>query len=135
MDERPRHWLSKLVLYGITAGVAMVVDVGGFAMLVRLDVFVVVAAASSFCVSAVVNYLLSSRFTFRQQASMRRFLVFFAFASLGMVLNVGITSAGVLVFGLAPLIAKIVGVGVAFLANFVLNLKFVFVHDGTTASR
>jgi len=116
----------KLVRYFFTAGTAAVVDVGGFALLRLTPMPIAVAATTSFCVATVANYLLSSRYAFNQTPSLRGYGLFFIAALGGLVVNVSVTLAGSLYLGLAPVLAKIVGVGTAFLFNFWLNLRVVF---------
>ena len=92
MTERGKG--AKLMRYIGTGGVAAIVDIGGFALLGRLGVAVPVAAVASFCVAAVVNYLLSSRLTFDREATWRGFALFFAVALVGLCVNVGVTLVG-----------------------------------------
>lgn len=116
----------KLVGYFFTAGIAAVVDVGGFVLLSRWGVPILPAAAGSFIVAAVVNYLLSSRFVFRSEASTRRFLLFFAAALLGLAVNVSVTYLAATRLDLGPALAKLTGVSTAFLVNFAINTALVF---------
>jgi putative flippase GtrA len=115
----------KLIRYFFTAGAAAVVDVGGFALL-REVMPLAVAAVTSFCLSTVVNYLLTSRYVFARAATIRGYGLFFVGALGGLLVNVGMTLAGSLYVGIAPVLAKLIGVGTAFLANFWLNQRFVF---------
>ena len=117
---------SKLVRYFFTAGVAAVVDVGGFAMLREVAVPVAISAVTSFCLATVVNYLLSSLYAFNKEPTLRGYGMFFAAALGGLIVNVSVTLVGSLYLGVAPVLAKIVGVGTAFLVNFWLNLRVVF---------
>jgi putative flippase GtrA len=117
---------NKLVRYFFTAGTAAIVDICGFALLRAVGVALAVAAVASFCVAAMVNYLLSSRHVFHKAASLRGFAVFLLAAVGGLLLNVTVTLLGSLYLGLAPVLAKLVGVGTAFLVNFWLNLRVVF---------
>ena len=117
---------SKLVGYFFTAGTAAIVDIGGFAVLSRIGIPIAVAAVASFCVATIVNYLLTSRWVFTKPVSLRGFGVFFAAALGGLLVNVSITTFGSLYLGIAPVLAKICGVGTAFLVNFWLNLRIVF---------
>ena len=117
---------NKLVRYFFTAGTAAVVDVGGFAILRVTPVSIAIAAVTSFCAAAIVNYILSSRYAFRQSPTLRGFGLFFIAAVGGLVANVSVTLIGSLYLGIAPVLAKIVGVGTAFLLNFWLNLRIVF---------
>lgn len=118
--------LGKLGRYFVTAGLAAVVDIGGFVLLVGAGLMLVPAAVSSFVIAAVVNYLASSRFVFGAPASVRGFARFFAGALAGLAINVGVTFLAATQLGLAPALAKTVGVGVAFLANFAINALLVF---------
>jgi putative flippase GtrA len=118
--------VAKLLRYFFTAGAAAIVDVGGFAALCLAHIPITVAAVTSFCLAAVVNYLLSSRYVFNKPATLPGFGLFFVAALGGLLVNVAVTLAGSLWLGIAPVLAKIVGVGTAFLLNFWLNLRIVF---------
>jgi putative flippase GtrA len=116
----------KLLRYFFTAGAAAIVDVGGFAALCLTPIPIAVSAVTSFCLATVVNYLLTSRYVFNRVATLRGFGLFFVAAVGGLMVNVSVTLAGSLWLGIAPVLAKIVGVGTAFLLNFWLNLRIVF---------
>lgn len=116
----------KLVRYFFTAGAAAVVDIGGFALLCLTPLPVAVSAVTSFCAATVVNYLLSSRYAFHRAPSLRGFGLFFAAAVGGLVVNVSVTLLGTVCLGIAPVLSKVIGVGMAFLVNFWLNLRIVF---------
>jgi putative flippase GtrA len=118
--------LRKLFLYFFTAGTAAVVDVGGFALLCLTPVPIAASAASSFCVAAVVNYMLTSCYVFNQTPTARGFGLFFVTAVGGLSVNVSVTLIGSMFFGVVPVLAKVLGVGTAFLLNFWLNLRIVF---------
>jgi putative flippase GtrA len=116
---------NKLVRYFFTAGAAAIVDVGGFAILCRF-LPIAAAATTSFCAATVVNYLLSSRYVFDKTPTLRGFGLFFVAAVGGLLLNVSVTLVGSLYLGVAPVLAKTIGVGTAFLCNFWLNQRIVF---------
>ena len=116
----------QLGLYILTGGTAAIVDVGTFIALMHQGLPIAGAAACSFAVAAVVNYLLSSRFVFKSEASTRQFLLFAGAALVGLAVNVGVTYLKITHFDLAPALAKIVGIGTAFLVNFTINRTLVF---------
>lgn len=118
--------MSKLLPYAITGGIAAVVDAGGFVLLVDAGLGVAVAGVLSFCTAAVVNYLLTSRFVFGREASVRGFMLFLSAALIGLSVNVGLTVLGFYVLGLPSLTAKLIGIGTAFFVNFLINLLIVF---------
>ena len=121
-----RDFVRRLVQYGVTGGIAAVVDAGGFVLLVHAKVSIVVASCLSFYVAALVNYNLTRRFVFNRDANLRGFLQFMAAALIGLTVNIGVTSMGVFTMGLPPLAAKLLGIAIAFFANFLLNLHIVF---------
>lgn len=102
------------------------VDVGGFVLLIRAGMHLVPGAILSFTISAVVNYLLTSRFVFAHPASVRGFLLFFAAALVGLLVNVSITVLVATQSDLPAWLAKLTGVGIAFLFNFLANATLVF---------
>ena len=118
--------LPKLIRYFFTAGAAAIVDVGGFALLVKTPLPIAVSAVMSFCVSTVVNYLLTSRYVFHNKPSVRGYGLFFIAAVGGLIVNVSVTLVGSLYLGMTPVLAKLAGVGTAFLVNFWLNSRIVF---------
>jgi putative flippase GtrA len=121
-----RDVLRKFLRYGLTGGVAAVVDAGGFVLLVNARISIVAASCLSFCVAALVNYNLTCRFVFNREANLRGFAQFMAAALIGLTVNIGVTFAGVFAVGLPPLAAKLMGIAVAFIVNFLINLRFVF---------
>jgi putative flippase GtrA len=118
--------LHKLFRYFLTAGAAAIVDVGGFALLCLAPIPIAVSAVTSFCLATVVNFILTSRYVFNRAPALRGFGLFFLAAVGGLIVNVSVTLVGSLYLGIAPVLAKIVGVGTAFLVNFWLNLRVVF---------
>jgi putative flippase GtrA len=120
-----RGWQAKLVRYGLTGALAAVVDVVGFAILLASDLALPLAAALSFLAATVVNYLLSAQFAFGAKISARGYLRFLAIAGLGLVVNV-IATILAAAAGLPAVLAKFVGILIAFGINFLLNLILVF---------
>jgi putative flippase GtrA len=116
----------KLLQYGVTGGIAAVVDAGGFVLLVNARLNIVVASCLSFCIAALVNYSLTSRFVFNREATLRGLAAFTAAALVGLMVNIGVTLLAIFTVGLPPLAAKLAGIGTAFIVNFVINLRVVF---------
>lgn len=118
--------LNRLARYFATGGVAAIVDIGLFGVFVFLGSRIFMAAVFSFVIAAVVNYCLTSMFVFDAKLNHVMFVKFFAFALIGLSINVGVTLFLAEALGFAALLSKIGGVGTAFLANFALNSGFVF---------
>ena len=117
---------NRLVRYAFTGGAAAVVDIGGFALLSSVHVPVVLAATSSFLASAIVNYLLTSRLVFQETATIKRFGAFLAGTLLTLLINVSITSVGVIDWSLPRTLSKIIAVGTTFFISFWVNANLVF---------
>ncbi len=63
---------------------------------------------------------------FRRASHARGFAIFLAMASLGLLVNVGVTWSAAKALPIAPILAKVMGIAAAFLLNFFLNLFVVF---------
>lgn len=123
---RLRGIATKFLGYFLTAGMAAIVDTSGFAVLMRAAVPLALAAMLSFGVAAVVNYLLTSRIVFQRRPTFKGFGAFLMGALVGFAINVGVTILAATQFNLSPVLAKVLGVGLAFFANFLINLLIVF---------
>ena len=121
-----RGFVWRLLQYGVNGGIAAVVDAGGFVLLVNAKLSIVVASCLSFCIAAFVNYNLTSQFVFDREATVRGFASFLVAALIGLTVNIGVTFMGVFMMGLPPLAAKLMGIAIAFIVNFLINLRIVF---------
>lgn len=118
--------LARFIRYIGTGGATACIDLAGFAILIACTLPVWVTAMTSFSLAAIGNYLLTARFVFDQKASVSGFGRFYAAALLGLLINVSFTLAAVHFRGFPPLAAKLLGIGVAFVANFAINALLVF---------
>ena len=84
------------------------------------------AAVVSFLAASVVNYMLTARYVFHAPISLINYGWFLSAASLGFAINVGVTLYVSHILSVWPPLAKAVGVGIAFFANFALNSLLVF---------
>ena len=117
-----RHFVGYLV----TGGSAAVIDLGVFMLLLTEGFGLVPSAALSFCVAAIFNFTISTRYVFNSEASTRRFLTFMVFAIIGLAINTGVTATAAILLPISPGSAKVVGIGTAFLFNFAANALIVF---------
>lgn len=129
--EGPRATALLALRYTATGGLAAVVDIGLFHLLAqtwasRVGAGLLLPALASFAVAAVVNFIASSLWAYRQDwRSPRRALRFLLAASAGGLVNSGIT-AGLAAVGWPATLAKVTGVGIAFAMNFAVNTWWVF---------
>ncbi|CAH2395193.1 GtrA family protein [Mesorhizobium ventifaucium] len=114
--------------YFVSGGLAAIVDIGAFSALYPKHVGpLYVAATLSFLLAAAFNYCASSFFVFGVKTlSLRSAIYFLVAATLGLALNVTVTVIVVAETKVEPVLAKAVGIGTAFLLNFILNRYFVF---------
>lgn len=113
--------------YLLVGGLAAVVDIGLFHLLAPHAPGVLLPAMASFMVAAVVNYSLSSVWVYRRQwRSWRRAATFGLFALVGLCINAGATWGLAQSLVIHATLAKIGGVGIAFVANFLMNTFVVF---------
>jgi putative flippase GtrA len=136
----PRRMARQAAGYLVVGGAAAVVDIGVFHALMQLAdaglaklaghlhvARLLLAAALSFSIAAVLNYLLSSVWLYRRNwRSARRAAMFLLFALVGLGINSAATWWFASHLPILPTVAKIGGVGVAFVANFLMNTLIVF---------
>ncbi len=122
--------VGQLIRYSATGGLAAAVDLCGFVLLERAGLGVGQAAALSFLVATIVNYLLTARFVFAQTPTTRGYGRFLLAALTGFGVNVGVTVLVLRLFCLPPVLSKAIGIGMAFFINFTLNALFVFRETG-----
>lgn len=126
VSARARALTSKLFGYMLTGGVAAIIDLAGFLLLLDAGLGLWPSAALSFTVAAVANFALSSRLVFASRIEGRLFPLFFAVALVGLTVNTGVTVAAGGLLGLPPPLAKLTGIGTSFLFNFGANARVVF---------
>lgn len=121
-----RRVSTAFLRYCASGGLAAIVDAGLFHLLIGYGFQAVFASGISFSTAAVVNFFATSILVFRARPERTRFVAFVAFALIGLAVNSGVTVAAIHFAHIAPLLAKIGGIGVAFLLNFSLNYLVVF---------
>ena len=122
-------FVGKLIRYVFTGGAAALVDIAGFGVLRSLNVPVTAAAAGSFLVATVVNFVLSARWVFGVEATRRGYAGFLAGTLVGLTANVALTTIGMSRLMLSWAVAKAFGIAAAFLLNFWINANIVFRGD------
>ncbi len=128
-----KYWslLIQFIKFGFVGGVCTVIDIGLLAFLKEVfGVDPLVAAAVSFSVSVVVNYLLSMKFVFKSkgESKTREFLVYLILSVIGLGLNQLIMWVGIDVFSVHYLLTKIIATGIVLVYNFVTRKVFIEKH-------
>jgi putative flippase GtrA len=123
----PASLFAKLARYLVVGGSAAVVDIGVFHLLAPSFDNIVAPAVASFVVAALYNFALLSLVVYRSNwRSARRAGKFLFFAVIGLCINASTTWLLSHYLGVPPTWAKVGGVGVAFIANFLMNTFIVF---------
>ena len=82
--------IYQFIKFGLVGVAATITDVGTLALLKEVfNVDVLVASAISFCVSVIVNYILSMKFVFRSKGTgkVKEFLIFLILSTGGFLIN------------------------------------------------
>ena len=126
---RTGFWI-KLLRYGFSSGLALVVDVGLMLLLAQwLGIHYLVAAAIGFSTGCLVTWILSITFVFNDQskrATGQNLLLFVLVGVLGLGLNHIILYIGVDLLQSGLLLAKGFSAIVVFWFNFFLRGAYVF---------
>ncbi len=113
--------------YVVVGGLAAVIDLVVFTWLAPRIYWTFVAALMSFIVAAAFNYTMSAVWVYRKDwRSLQRATSFLIFAGAGVSVNATVTAVLADFASLNPTLAKVAGIGVAFILNFVVNTIVVF---------
>ena len=126
MLRRQAGLAQKAALYFVVGGCAAVVDLTVFHVASGRGVSTPVAAVASFLVAALLNYAMSSLIVFQARWSLGKAASFLAGASMGLIVNSGLTVALAELGGIDPTLAKAIAIGATFVLNFSINTFIVF---------
>lgn len=135
------NWVSSRVAREFIrfSGVGVVsfgIDLGLFSLLLVLGVQHILASSVSFCISVVVNYILTRRFVFASDSNVNvakefTYYILLNFVALG--LNTFVLFVCVDLSHLHPLLGKIIATAVVMVFNFVTR-KMLIEHMSRNAT-
>lgn len=121
--------ILQMVRFGIVGAVCFVVD---FAVLYVLKEFagfhVLLAAAISFTVSVILNYILSIYFVFdvdKKKNQKRNFILFVIFSVIGLVLTELLMKIGIDFMHINYMLVKVAATVIVMVYNFVTRKLFI----------
>lgn len=127
-----KQLIEQFLKFGVVGAVAFLIDYGVLMLLnVGFGVDAVVAAAISFCVSVVFNYVASMRFVFEHRDDISRkkeFVIFLILSAIGLVLNEICMWVGTATLGETPLMVtvnKLIATAIVSLWNFFSRKKWL----------
>ena len=128
---------ARLIRYLLASVGALAVDMASFLALLAMGAWPATASAIGYCLGIVAHWLMSSRAVFadtvaeRGMARTRQKALFVVSALVGLGLTTAIVWVGFSA-GLDPRVAKLVAVGVSFLATWVIRSRIVFRSPSAT---
>lgn len=123
-----RAWQFQLGRYLAIGGLVFIIDVGLFWALTRAGVYLAVATTIAYATAATTHFTLNKYANFRthDRPVHKQAGTYAAVAFVCWLVTLTVIEAGVRVFGLAPLAAKIVAVAVNVPAGFIGHRTFTF---------
>ena len=118
----------QLIKFAIVGVIAAIVDVGVLVVLKEvLQVNVLLASAVSFCISVVINYILSMTFVFKskKQSKVKEFIIFVVLSIGGLCLNQLVLWIGIRFTSIYYLIVKFVAMVIVPIYNFITRKIFL----------
>lgn len=114
--------MAQILKFGIVGVIASLVDMGILVILKELlYIDVLLASTISFCVSVIVNYILSMTFVFKSknQSKLKEFVIFVFLSIGGLCLNQLILWIGIKFISVYYLIVKLFAMVFVTIYNFV----------------
>lgn len=127
--DKIKHLFQQILRFGVVGGAAFVIDFGVLAALVELAHWnELLAAAVSFTVSVVFNYVLSIFWVFdvdREKSAARNFVLFVVLSIVGLGLTELIMWVMLDKLGIFYLLSKVVATGIVMVYNFITRKIFL----------
>lgn len=120
--------ILQVIKFSIVGVIAALVDVGVLVVLKELlYVDVLLSSTVSFCVSVIVNYLLSMTFVFKSknQSKLKEFIIFVLLSVGGLCLNQFVLWIGIKFSSVHYLIVKILAMVIVPIYNFITRKIFL----------
>lgn len=127
-----RKLIEQILKFGVVGFAAFGIDYGVLMLLSQVfGVDPVIAAAISFCVSLLFNYLASMRYVFKRRDDLsrsREFITFLLLSGIGLLINEVLMWAGVALLGNSALmvtITKVFATAVVMVWNFLSRKRWL----------
>ena len=128
LRQRDVRWL----LYVLASVIALGSDAGLFLLLLAAGSTPLVASSVGYCIGILTHWLVSSRVVFADSAAergsqerTRQKALFIISAGVGLGITAAIVTGGS-TMGVDPRVAKLVAIGVSFVATYLLRRHIVF---------
>lgn len=115
----------------VVGGIGVLVNEGLLIAIHAMGVYFLYAGAVAIEVSILSNFVLNDLWTFRDRRSgtgLVRLVKFNALMLVGLAVNLAVLDAGTTYFGVAPEIANLVGIAVAFVLRYALSVKYAWMR-------
>ena len=135
LQEKLRPLLAQFGRFLVVGGISFSVDFGLFTVLYALGVPHLVASATSFSTSVVLNYILSRRYVFEAQENvsiLKEFTLYVVLNIIALGLNTLILYICADLAGMSPFLGKIIATAVVLIYNFI-SRKALLERLGTSS--
>ncbi|WP_454933279.1 GtrA family protein [Actinomyces oris] len=138
-QEKLRPLLAQFGRFLVVGGISFSVDFGLFTVLYGLGVPHLIASATSFSASVVLNYILSRRYVFEAQENvsvLKEFTLYVLLNVVALGLNTLILYVCADLVGMSPFLGKILATAIVLIYNFISRkalLERLGASDGATA--
>lgn len=126
-----KNLIIQLIKFSAVGIIATFVDMASLILLTEvLYAEVLVASAVSFCISVIINYILSMRFVFkgRDDSKIKEFCIFLMLSILGLIINQLIMWAGVRMLVVHYMWVKVFATCAVLIFNFISRKIFIEKH-------
>ena len=121
--------VKQILRFGVVGFLCFGVDYGVMVALTELaGINYLISCGISFCVSVVVNYILSITIVFQAKKDankVKEFTIFVVLSGLGLLLNQLIMWVSVDIIGIYYMLAKIIATGIVMVYNFISRKIFI----------
>jgi dolichol-phosphate mannosyltransferase len=126
----PGH-LHHFVKFAIVGAIGVAVNEGLLYLFQYMGVYFLTAGAVAIEISILSNFVLNDLWTFRDRRSgsaVSRLVKFNVLMLAGLVLNLAVLYTGVDYFGMAAVVANLVGIAAAFFLRYGLSVKYAWMR-------
>ncbi len=131
-DIRMKKLFAQIIKFGFVGFLCFFIDYGIMVFLTEVvHINYLISSGCSFCVSVVVNYILSIKYVFdadKDANKIKEFLVFLILSIGGLIINQIVMWIAVDGIGIHYMISKIGATAIVMVYNFITRKKFIEKH-------
>jgi len=117
--------------FSVVGATGVVVNEGLLILLQSMGVYFLYAGAVAIEVSILTNFVMNDLWTFRDRRSGHsavRLVKFNLLMLAGLVVNLAVLDVGTAYFGIAAVVANLIGIAAAFILRYVLSVRYAWMR-------